>query len=151
MNRPFEPNIIRFRKFRRRFPKGIIRDSKLVLYNCGIMAIESGMLKSKHLETIRINIVTYFKRQMKPFMRTMANVSYTSKPFDIRRGRGKGSVEGWYFYAREGKILVEFNSNSLEQAKDLARIIRSKLPIKTKLITSISESSTEKEINTNEC
>lgn len=139
MNRPFEPNVIKFRKFRRRFPKGVVKNEKLVLYNCGIMAIESGMIKSKHLETIRINIVTYFKRQMKPFMRTMANVSYTSKPFDIRRGRGKGSVEGWYFYAREGKILVEFNSNSIEQARDLARIIRSKLPIKTKLITSLEE------------
>lgn len=139
MNRPFEPNVIRFRKFRRRFPKGVVKNEKLVLYNCGIMAIENGMIKSKHLETIRINIVTYFKRQMKPFMRTMANVSYTSKPFDIRRGRGKGSVEGWYFYAREGKILVEFNSNSIEQARDLARIIRSKLPIKTKLITSLED------------
>ena len=134
MNKPFEPNITSFKKFRRRHPKGIIKNAKLVMYNFGIQVVTAGKIFSYHVEVMRLTVVTFFKRKHKPYIRIMPNVSYTTKPHDIRRGRGKGSVESWYFYAREGKILLEFNAIDFLQAKSLASIIRSKMPIKIKLI-----------------
>lgn len=137
MNAPFVPNITRLKKHRRRIPRGKeqITQLKLVNHTYGLQALNHGRMFSKHFEMCRKTISNYFRRQTKIYMRGFPYHSYTTKPHDVRRGRGKGSIDGWYHDIRTNKIILEFESPTLEQALDVARIVRSKLPLKTRLVT----------------
>lgn len=132
MSQPFVPNVVRFKKSRRRVPEKMSEHRRvhLIKYPYGLQATENGKLFSNHIEMMRKTIANYFARKEKQFMRIYPNRSYTAKPCDVRRGRGKGSVDSWYFYVKANRILVEFTSSTEARARDLARILRSKLPIK---------------------
>lgn len=136
MSQPFVPNVVRFKKSRRRVPEKMSEHRRihLIRYPYGLQALENGKLFSKHIEMMRKTIANYFARKEKQFMRIYPNRSYTAKPCDVRRGRGKGSVDQWYFYAKANRILVEFTSAQASRALDLVRILRSKLPIKVAII-----------------
>ena len=131
MSSKFIPNIIRFKKSRRRMPLGSeVKRSTLSMYNYGIKAKSDGRLFSYHIEMIRKTITNFFSRQSKVLIRCFPNKSYTAKPCDVRRGRGKGSVCDWYLYIRPGRVLVEFVSPTLEQAKKVVSIVSSKMHFK---------------------
>lgn len=137
MNAPFVPNITRFKKHRRRIPKGKeqIDQIKLVKYQFGIQSLSDGRMFSNHFDMCRKTISNFFRRQTKIYMRGFPYHSYTTKPHDVRRGRGKGSIDGWYHAIRKNKIILEFESPTIEQALKVATIVRSKLPLKVRLVT----------------
>ncbi|AOP70247.1 50S ribosomal protein L16 [bacterium AB1] len=135
MNTPFVPNIKYLKKHRRRVKSGVeTRRIHLVFANFGIVASEDGKIFSHHVEMMRKTITNYFKRNTKVYIRCFPNRSYTRKPFDVRRGSGKGAVESWYYFARRNKVLADFTCSSLSEAKNVARIVNSKLPIAVHLL-----------------
>ena len=134
MSDKFVPNIIGFKKSRRRAPKGsAIGKSTLSVHNYGIKVKVGGRLFGYHIEMMRKTITNFFSRQSKVLIRCFPNRSYTTKPCDVRRGRGKGGVSDWYFYARPEKIIIEFISPTFNQAKKVFEIVKSKMPIKIAL------------------
>ena len=135
MNQPFVPNVIRFKKSRRR-EKGGKEVSKVfpVLYQYAISSLEDGKIFSNHLEMSRKTISNFFKRNTKILIRMMPTISMTRKPHDVRRGRGKGSVDSWYSFVRKNRVILEFESSSYENAVNVAKIVRSKMPVKTILL-----------------
>lgn len=136
MNQPFVPNVLRFKKSRRRQIKGIeVQKTSLIKFNYGIITLEYGKLFSHHIEMIRKTINNYFKRQEKIFIRCFPNKSATAKPHDVRRGRGKGAISGWYIELKQNRVFIEFTCNEEEEAFKITKIVRSKLPMKVKLIT----------------
>lgn len=149
MNQPFVPNVLRFKKSRRREKGGKeTRRTQPVLYEYGLCSIENGKIFSKHLEMLRKTINNFYKRNTKVLIRIIPTISYTKKPNDVRRGRGKGSVESWYSWVRENRVLCEFQSPDLLLATKLSSILRSKLPIKTKLLVNQNYSAEKANIMT---
>ena len=133
MNKPFTPNIKHFKKHRRRQNRCNFVNDLVMFRKYGIIATTCGRMFDYHFETIRKLINNYFKRAANIVVRAYPCRSYTSKPHDIRRGRGKGSVDKWYYYVRINKIIMEFDSPNEQEAKNVVRIVNSRLPVKVKL------------------
>lgn len=72
-------------------------------------------------------------------IRIFPDVPVTSKPAEVRMGKGKGSVEFWAARVKPGRILFEIDGVSEEVAREAFARAAAKLPIKTKFVTRITE------------
>ena len=58
----------------------------------------------------------------------------TSKPAEVRMGKGKGAPEYWMAPVKRGRIIFEAEGVPLDVAKEALRLAAQKLPIVTKFI-----------------
>jgi large subunit ribosomal protein L16 len=68
------------------------------------------------------------------WIRIFPHKPITSKPAEVRMGKGKGSPEGWVCPVKPGRILYEMQGVSDEVAKEALRLAAHKLPIPTRAI-----------------
>ena len=135
MNKPFVPNVLHFKKSRRREKGGKeVRRVKPVIYQYAICSLEDSRIFANHLEMARKTISNFLKRNTKILIRMVPTISRTTKPHDVRRGRGKGTVDNWFSFVRKDRVILEFEAASAESATAVARIVRSKMPFKVKLL-----------------
>ncbi|MBP9161242.1 MAG: 50S ribosomal protein L16, partial [Flavobacteriales bacterium] len=59
----------------------------------------------------------------------------TSKPAEVRMGKGKGALDHWVAVVRAGRIIFEADGVPIETAKEALRLAAQKLPIRTKFVT----------------
>ena len=58
----------------------------------------------------------------------------TSKPAEVRMGKGKGALDHWVAVIRPGRVLFEAEGVPYDVAKEALRLAAQKLPLKTKFI-----------------
>ena len=61
-------------------------------------------------------------------------IPITSKPTEVRMGKGKGAVDHWVCRVKPGKVLFELKGVSVDLAKEALRAGSAKLPIRTSFI-----------------
>ena len=59
----------------------------------------------------------------------------SSKPLEVRQGKGKGNVEYWVANVQPGRMLYEMEGVSEEIAREAFRLAAAKLPVKTTFVT----------------
>jgi ribosomal protein L16/L10AE len=50
-------------------------------------------------------------------------------------GKGKGGIEEWVKRLKRGSIIIEFNCSNINVGKNIWKILNSRLPIKTKMLS----------------
>ena len=106
----------------------------------GIQAIEQGCLTAQQIEAVRRTLTSRLKRKGKRWIRAYPDSTHTSKPKEVRIGRGKGNVDFWYCNVKSGRILFEVTINP----KYISLLIPAfqyaieKLPIKAQIIQRLS-------------
>ena len=58
----------------------------------------------------------------------------TSKPAEVRMGKGKGALDHWVAVIRYGRVIFEADGVPFEVAKEALRLASQKLPLKTKFV-----------------
>ena len=58
----------------------------------------------------------------------------TSKPTEVRMGKGKGSVDFWAAKVKPGRIMFEIDGVSEGVAMEALRLAAMKLPLKTRVV-----------------
>ena len=71
------------------------------------------------------------------WVRVFPHIPVTSKPSDIRMGKGKGAVDFWVSRIQKGQIIYEISGISPENAKKALYSGGCKLPIQTKQISKL--------------
>jgi large subunit ribosomal protein L16 len=66
-------------------------------------------------------------------------VPVTSKPTEVRMGKGKGSVDYWACKVKPGRIMFEIDGVSEAVAREALRLGAMKLPVKTRFVQRIGE------------
>ena len=74
------------------------------------------------------------KREGKVWIRIFPDKPMTSKPAEVRMGKGKGALDHWVAVIRPGRVLFEADGVPFEVAKEAMRLASQKLPLKTKFI-----------------
>ena len=69
------------------------------------------------------------------WIRVFPDISVSSKPAEVRMGKGKGSPSYWICRVKKGQILFEMDGISPQLAKQAALLAYYKLALKTKFIT----------------
>lgn len=105
----------------------------------GIMALEPARITARQIEACRIAISRRMRRLGKLWICIYPDIAVTSKPAEVRMGKGKGSIDYWMCRVKSGKILFEINGISPELARSALEAGSSKLPIPTKCISMTSK------------
>ena len=96
--------------------------------------MDEGFLTSRQIEAARIAVTRYMKREGKVWIRVFPDKPITSKPAEVRMGKGKGALDHWVAVIRPGRVLFEAEGVPFDVAKEALRLAAQKLPLKTKFI-----------------
>jgi large subunit ribosomal protein L16 len=105
----------------------------------GLKAMEPDRITARQIEAARRAITRHIKRQGRLWIRIFPDVPVTSKPAEVRMGKGKGAPEFWAARVKPGRIMFEIDGVSHEVAKGAFERAAAKLPIKTKVIVRLGE------------
>ncbi len=125
-------------KFRKQF-KGRIKGeakggSDLNFGTYGLKAIQPERVTARQIEAARRAMTRHMKRQGRVWIRIFPDVPVTSKPTEVRMGKGKGSVDFWACKVKPGRVMFEIDGVSEEVAREALRLASMKLPIKTRVV-----------------
>ena len=130
-------------KFRKQF-KGRIKGAakggfSLDFGSFGLKALEPERVTARQIEAARRAITRQMKRQGRVWIRVFPDVPVSSKPTEVRMGKGKGAPEYWACRVKPGRILFEIDGVSPEIATEALRLGAAKLPIRTRFIERIAD------------
>lgn len=103
----------------------------------GLKALTPERVTARQIEAARRAISRAMKRQGKVWIRIFPDVPVTSKPLEVRQGKGKGSPEYWAARVKPGRVMFEIDGVSEEVARYAFDLAAMKLPVKTKFIKRI--------------
>ena len=132
------PKRVKRRKTHRGRMRGKAYRGSLVTFGAyGLKAMEPHWITNRQIESARIAINRYLKRDGKVWIRIFPDKPFTKKAAETRMGSGKGNPEGWVAVVRPGRIMFEVDGVDIERAKEAMRLASHKLPIKTKFVSRI--------------
>lgn len=132
------PKRVKHRKTQRGRMKGKAYRGSLVTFGSfGMKALEPAWITNRQIESARIAINRYLKRDGKVWIRIFPDKPVTKKPAETRMGSGKGSPEFWVAVVKPGRVMFEIDGVSKEAAQEAIRLASHKLPIKVKFVTRI--------------
>lgn len=130
------PKRTKYRKQFKGHPRGVAtRGTTIAFGEFGLQCLEVGSLTNRQIEAARVALTRYSKRVGKTWIRIFPDKPFTSKPAEVRMGKGKGNVEGWVAVVRTGKMIFEMDGVSEEVAKEAMRLAASKLPLRTRFVS----------------
>ena len=116
-------------KFRKMFKGRISGEAKggsdLNFGHYGLKALQPERVTARQIEAARRAMTRHMKRQGTPV---------TSKPTEVRMGKGKGSVDYWACKVKPGRVMFEIDGVSEDIAREALRLAAMKLPIKTRVV-----------------
>jgi large subunit ribosomal protein L16 len=123
----------------RKLHKGRIRGeakggSDLNFGTYGLKATEPERITARQIEAARRAMTRHMKRQGRVWIRIFPDLPVTSKPIEVRMGKGKGSIDFWACKVKPGRIMFEIDGVSEEVAREALRLAAMKLPIKTRTV-----------------
>ena len=130
-----QPKRTKFRKMQKGRMKGMAqRGHEIAFGSFGLKTMEEGWLTSRQIEAARIAVTRYMKRDGQVWIRIFPDKPVTSKPAEVRMGKGKGAPSHWVAVVRPGRILFESDGVPLSVAQESMRLAAQKLPVKCKFI-----------------
>ena len=131
-----QPKRTKFRKAQKGRSRGIAhRGSTVAFGSFALKTLEPGWITSRQIEASRIALTSYMKREGKVWIRIFPDKPVTSKPAEVRMGKGKGNVEYWVALVQPGKVMFEMAGVSEELAREAFKLASAKLPVKTHFIS----------------
>ncbi|SDW26923.1 50S ribosomal protein L16 [Roseicitreum antarcticum] len=125
-------------KFRKLFKGRIKGEAKggfdLNFGSFGLKAIEPERITARQIEAARRAMTRHMKRQGRVWIRVFPDTPVTSKPTEVRMGKGKGSIDFWASKVKPGRIMFEIDGVGEVVAREALRLAAMKLPIKTKVV-----------------
>ncbi|KZL21186.1 50S ribosomal protein L16 [Pseudovibrio axinellae] len=105
----------------------------------GMKALEPERITARQIEAARRAMTRYMKRAGRVWIRIFPDVPVSTKPAEVRMGKGKGSPEYWACRVKPGRIMFEVDGVSEEIAREAFRLAAAKLPIKCRFVQRIGE------------
>ena len=105
----------------------------------GLKATTPGRVSARQIEAARRSITRHMKRVGKLWIRVFPDVPISSKPAEVRQGKGKGTPEWWAARVAPGRIMFELDGVPQDLAREAFRLAAAKLPVQTRFVSRISE------------
>ncbi|HEC71470.1 MAG TPA: 50S ribosomal protein L16, partial [Roseobacter sp.] len=97
-------------------------------------ALEPERVTARQIEAARRAMTRHMKRQGRVWIRIFPDLPVTSKPTEVRMGKGKGSVDYWACRVKPGRVMFEIDGVGEDIAHEALRLAAMKLPIKTRVV-----------------
>ncbi len=130
-----QPKRTKFRKQMKGRNRGLShRGSKVSFGEYGLKATGRGRITARQIEAARRAMTRHVKRGGKIWIRVFPDKPITSKPLEVRMGKGKGNVEYWVAQIQPGKVLYEMEGVSEQLAREAFELAARKLPVQTTFV-----------------
>jgi len=131
-----QPKRTKYRKQQKGRNRGLARKGSSVDFGSfGLKAIENGRITNRQIESARVAMTRYMKREGKVWIRIFPDKPITSKPLEERMGKGKGNLDHYVAQVKAGRIMFELDGVPRAVAEEALRLAAQKLPLLTKTVT----------------
>lgn len=131
-----QPKRTKFRKQQKLRNRGMAhRGAKVSFGEFGLKSLDRGRITARQIEAARRAMTRHIKRGGKIWIRVFPDKPISSKPLEVRQGKGKGNVEYWVANVQPGRMLYEMEGVTEEIAREAFRLAAAKLPVKTTFVT----------------
>nr|WP_306267404.1 50S ribosomal protein L16 [Pararhizobium sp. IMCC3301] len=135
-----QPKRTKFRKAHKGRIHGIAKGGTDLNFGAfGLKALEPERITARQIEAARRAMTRHMKRAGRVWIRIFPDVPVSSKPTEVRMGKGKGSPDFWAARVKPGRIMFEIDGVTPEVAREAFRLAAAKLPIKTRFVQRIGE------------
>jgi large subunit ribosomal protein L16 len=135
-----QPKRTKFRKaFKGRISGMAKGGTSLNFGSYGLKAMEPERVTARQIEAARRAITRHMKRAGRVWIRIFPDVPVSSKPTEVRMGKGKGTPEFWVARVKPGRIMFEIDGVTLAVAQEALRLGAAKLPIRTKVVSRVED------------
>ena len=111
------------------------KGSSIAFGTFALKSLDFSRITSRQIESARIALTRHMKREGKVWIRIFPDKPITSKPAEVRMGKGKGAVDHYVALVQPGRIIFEIEGVSQEVAYESLRLAAQKLPILCKAVT----------------
>ncbi len=135
-----QPKRTKFRKAHKGRIHGNAKGGTVLIFGSyGLKALEPERVTARQIEAARRAITRHMKRAGRVWIRIFPDVPVSSKPTEVRMGKGKGSPEYWAARVHPGRIMFEIDGVGDAIARQALRLGAAKLPIKTRIVQRIAD------------
>ena len=118
-----QPKRTKYRKqFKGRIHGAAKGGSDLAFGEYGLKAQEPNRVNAREIEAARRAITRHMKRAGRVWIRIFPDTPVTSKPTEVRMGKGKGGVDYWAARVKPGRIMFEIDGVSEDIAREALRL-----------------------------
>ena len=129
------PKRTKFRKAHKGRIHGLAKGgTQLNFGSYGLKAVTPERVTARQIEAARRAITRHLRRAGRVWIRIFPDVPVSSKPAEVRMGKGKGSVDFWSAKVKPGRVMFEIDGVSDVIAREALRLAAMKLPIKTRVV-----------------
>ncbi len=129
-----QPKRTKYRKTQKGRIKGIAqRGYRVAFGSFGLKSLNEAFITSRQIEAARVAMTRHMKREGKVWIRIFPDKPITSKPQEVRMGKGKGALDHYVAVVKPGTIMFELDGVNRETAMEALRLAAQKLPVQTKV------------------
>jgi large subunit ribosomal protein L16 len=133
------PKKVKYRKWQtmRKNPKKVGAETRGVTVafgSFGLKALGPARIRSNQIEAARKVLSRSIGKTGRLWIRIFPDMPYTSKPAEVKLGKGKGDLQGYVAAVRAGRVIFEVDGVTDVVAKEALRKAGTKLPLKTKIV-----------------
>lgn len=130
-----QPKRTKYRKMHKGRIHGTAKGGSMLNFGSyGLKAIQPERITARQIEAARRAMTRHMKRQGRVWIRIFPDTPVSSKPTEVRMGKGKGSVDYWAAKVSPGRVMFEIDGVTEIVAKEALRLAAMKLPVKTRTI-----------------
>jgi large subunit ribosomal protein L16 len=130
-----QPKRTKYRKQQKGRIKGSAgRGHTISFGSFALKSLDAARITNRQIESARIAMTRYMKREGKVWIRIFPDKPITSKPAEVRMGKGKGALDHWVANVKPGTIMFEMDGVPMEVAKEALRLAAQKLPVHTSFL-----------------
>ena len=96
-------------------------------------------MNARQIEAARRAITRHMKRAGRVWIRIFPDLPISSKPTEVRMGKGKGAPEYWAARVAPGRVMFEIDGVSEPIAREALRLGAMKLSVRSKFIQRIQD------------
>jgi len=134
------PKRTKFRKAHKGRIHGLAKGgTQLNFGSYGLKAVTPERVTARQIEAARRAITRHLRRAGRVWIRIFPDVPVSSKPAEVRMGKGKGSPEFWVARVKPGRIMFEIDGVSWSLAKEAFTLAAAKLPLDTRIVRRLGD------------
>ena len=133
------PKKVKYRKWQtmRRNPSRVsvaTRGLTVPFGSYGLKALGQARIRSNQIESARKVLSRSVGKTGRFWIRIFPDMPYTSKPAEVKLGKGKGDLQGYVAPVLPGRVIFEVDGIDEAGAREALRKAGTKLPVKTKIV-----------------
>ena len=105
----------------------------------GLKATTPARVTARQIEAARRAITRHLRRSGRVWIRIFPDVPVSTKPAEVRMGKGKGNPEFWFARVKPGRIMFEIDGVAEELASEALKLASAKLPLDTRVVKRLGE------------